>query len=69
MTAERDTIIRESVGIVFLTSGEEHPPTVLMRLLRKWSDLEMLWDITPRPFARFLFANNQLSDSFRDYRL
>jgi hypothetical protein len=69
VAAERNTIIRERVGIVFLTSGEEHPPTVLLRLLKKWADLEALWEATPRPFARFLFANNQLSDSFRDYRL
>ncbi len=40
--AERDTIVRERVGIVFLTTGEEHPPSVLLRLLKKWSDLELL---------------------------
>ena len=34
VTAEKETIIRERVGIVFLTSGEEAPSTVLMRLLR-----------------------------------
>ena len=67
--AEKYTIIREGVGIVFLTSGQEHPATILLRLLRKWSDLELLWDITPRPFAQFLFANNRLSDKYRDYRL
>ena len=69
VAAERDTIIREYVGIIFLTSGEEYPPVVLMRLLRKWSDLELLWDTTPRPFARFLFSNGQLSESFRDFAL
>ena len=67
--AEKDTIIRESGGIIFLTNGEEHPPTVLMRILRKWSDLELLWNTTPRPFAKFLFSNNQLSDVFRDFHL
>ncbi len=67
--AEKDTIVRERVGIVFLTTGEDYPPTVLLRLLKKWSDLELLWNTTPRPFARFLFANNRLSDTFRDYRL
>ena len=69
VTAERNTIIREGVGIVFLTNGEEHPRTVLLRLLKKWPDLEMLWNTTQRPFARFLFGNNQLSDKFRDYKL
>ena len=67
--AERETIIRQRVGIIFLTNGEEHPPTVLLRLLKKWSDLELLWNTTPRPFARFLSANNRLSDRFRDYSL
>ena len=42
VAAERDTIIRERVGVVFLTTGEEHPPTVLLRLLKKWIDLEAL---------------------------
>ena len=69
VAAERATIVRERVGIVFLTTGEEHPPMVLLRLLKKWADLELLWDTTPRPFARFLFANNRLTEGFRDYRL
>lgn len=67
--AERDTIVRENVGIVYLTTGEEHPPTVLFRLLKKWDDLELLWNTTPRPFARFLFSNNRLSSTFRDFHL
>ncbi len=29
----------------------------------------MPWGTTLRPFARFLFANNNLSEEFRDYRL
>ncbi len=69
VTAERNIILNERVGIVFLTSGEEHPSDVLLRLLKKWEELESLWDNTPRPFARFLFANNRLSDKFRDFRL
>ena len=69
VVAEKETIIREGVGIVFLTSGEEHPPTVLLRLLKKWSDLELLWETTRRPFARFLSSNNRLLDKFQDFRL
>ena len=69
VTAELNTIVRERVGIIFLTSGEEHPRTVLLRLLRKWEDLELLWNTTPRPFARFFYANNKISEKFRDYRL
>ena len=69
VAAEKDIIIRERVGIIFLTSGEERPSKVLLQLLKKWSALELLWQTTPRPFARFLFANNQLAEQFRDYRL
>ena len=69
VVTERETIIRERVGVVFLTSGQEHPPTVLLRLLKKWPDLELLWESTTRPFARFLTPNNRLSDKFRDFRL
>ena len=59
VTSERDTVIRENVGIVFLTRGEEQPARVLLRLLQKWTDLEVLWETTDRPFARFLSANNK----------
>ena len=69
VSSERNTIIRECVGIVFLTSGEERPAAVLLRLLKKWSDLVLLWETTPRPFVRFLFANNRLAERFRDYHL
>ena len=69
VTAERNIILRERVGIVFLTSGEERPREVLFRLLKKWDDLELLWNTTPRPFARFLSANNRISEKFRDFRL
>ena len=33
--AERDTIIREGVGIIFLTTGQEHPPTILIAATQK----------------------------------
>ena len=67
--AERNIILRERVGIVFLTSGEERPREVLLRLLRKWDALESLWKTTPRPFARFLSANNRILEKFRDFQL
>ena len=51
---ERETIVREKVGIVFLTTGEEVPADVLRLLLGKWRDLEILDSTEPRPFARFL---------------
>ena len=66
---ERDTIIREKVGIVFLTSGEEHPAAVLLLLLKKWPDLELLNDTEPRPFAKFLSPNGRFSDRYRRFQL
>lgn len=57
---ERKTIIREKVGIVFLTSGEEHLPKVLRLLLTKWPWLELINDTEPRPFAFFLYPNGRV---------
>ena len=53
-TDERDTIIREKLGIVYLTTGNEHPYNVLKTLLTKWETLELLDQTLQRPFARFL---------------
>lgn len=66
---ERDTIIREKVGIIFLTNGEEHPPKVLRLLLTKWDTLELLWNTTERPFARFLSPNGRLAAKYKHYQL
>jgi hypothetical protein len=52
---ERDAIIRERVGIVFLTSGQEYLPQVLRLLLNKWEWLEHIDQTTPRPFAYYLY--------------
>lgn len=57
---ERDIIIREKVGIVFLTSGEERLPNTLRLLLNKWSWLEHIDQAVPRPFAFFLYPNGQV---------
>ena len=48
---ERETIIREKVGIVFLSNGEEHLHKVLWLLLVKWAWLEKIDIEIPRPFA------------------
>lgn len=56
---ERDTIVREKVGIVFLTSGEERLPNTLRLLLNKWLWLEHIDQTLPRPFAFFLYPNGQ----------
>ena len=67
--SERDVIIREKVGIVYLTKGEEFLADVLGLLLRKWQMLEELHATTPRPFARFLSPGGVMTDRWRDLKL
>jgi len=64
---ERDTIIREKVGIVFLTTGKILPPKSLKLLLGKWDVLELLDVTQPRPFARFLSPRGHLASSYKHY--
>lgn len=59
-TGEVEAIRKNNVGIVFLTSGEEHPARVLMALIRRWSDLERLDANETRPFVRFLPPRGRL---------
>lgn len=54
---ERDTLLREGVGIVFLTSGQEHIDQVLRVLLNKWRWLEQIVREVPRPFAFTMTIN------------
>ncbi len=63
--SERQAIIDNKVGIVFLTTGEERPARVLLTLLRRWDALEEIDSATPRPFAKFLSPNGRISDSYR----
>lgn len=67
---ERAAIIQHRIGIVFLTSGQEYPHKVLELLLRKMHVLELLWNHTERPFARFLSIDGRpLSSKFKHYQL
>lgn len=66
---ERETIIREKVGIVFLTNGQEYARRILKLILTKWDTLDLLWNTTERPFARFLSSNGHLTDKYKDYQL
>ena len=66
---ERETIERENVGIVFLTTGQEIPANVLRLLLENWRDLELLDSTEPRPFVRFLSPRGQLTATYPNYRL
>ena len=58
---EVDTIIREKVGIVYLTKGEEHIDKVLWLLLVKWKWLEDINQHEQRPFAYFLSPNGHVA--------
>lgn len=58
---ERETLIKEKVGIVFLTSGQEKLPETLCLLLRRWNKLELIDETEQRPFAFFLYPNGILS--------
>jgi hypothetical protein len=49
--AQRELLIQERIGIVFLTSGQETKLQVLKLVLNKWQWLEQLWENEPRPFA------------------
>ena len=64
---EKQTIIDERVGIVFLTSGQEKTALVLKMLLSRWSRMEELDNTTPRPFARFVTPNGIVRLRFGPY--
>ena len=66
---EKETIIREKVGIVYFTTGDQSPATMLRVLLNKWDTLELLDRSEPRPFARFLSPNGQLRTRYRQFAL
>ncbi|MBN1692812.1 MAG: hypothetical protein JW845_04575 [Dehalococcoidales bacterium] len=66
---ERAVIIREKVGIIFLTNGSEYSHKVLKLLLTKWDTFKLMWETIERPFARFLSPNGRISDKYRDYSL
>lgn len=54
---ERNTIQRERVGILFLTSGQESSPNILRVLLNRWKWLEDIDSHVERPFAYTLRIN------------
>ena len=66
---ERDAIVDNNVGVIFLTSGEERIARVLHLLLHKWDDIDFLDQTEPRPFAWFLNMRGQLLTQYRNLRL
>ncbi len=61
---ERQAIVDNNIGIVFLTSGEETVDNVVKLLSSNWSLLEHIHLNAPRPFARFLTPDGQLLDEY-----
>lgn len=66
---ERAAIVKENVGVVFLTNGQESPAGMLKLLLNKWDLLNFLDDHEPRPFASLLSPNGRLTTRFREFQL
>ena len=66
---ERAAIVKENVGVVFLTNGQESPARMLRLLLNKWDLLNFLDDHEPRPLASFLSPNGRLTTLFRNFQL
>ena len=67
--AERDAIIANNVGIVFLTDGQRPIISIVQLLMNNWAQLEQLHNNTPRPFVKFLTIEGQLINRFRGRRL
>lgn len=67
--SECNAILQNDVGVVYLTTGGEFPAKVLLLLLKKWYTLELLWNTTGRPFARFLHPNGMLTTKYRNLQL
>ena len=61
---ERDAIVENGLGIVFLTSGRETPRNMLLLLLKRWDWLEEI-DRLPKPFVYFLSPSNRATTSHR----
>jgi hypothetical protein len=57
---ERNTIISEKVGIVFVTEGQMHRPKLMLLLLKKWDWFEVIDKEEERPFAFYLYPSGKI---------
>ena len=57
--SERDTIISEKVGIVFITDGQMKRPDLMLLLLKKWDWFETIDKEEQRPFAFYLYPSGR----------
>ena len=66
---ERAVIQKNNLAVVYLTHGEERLPYLLLMLLKKWNEMEILESTTPRPFARFVNIRGQIKNTHRGLHL
>jgi hypothetical protein len=59
----------KATSVLAFISGSEYSRKVLRMLLGKWDVLELLWNTTDRPFARFLSLRGHLTSKYKDYYL
>ena len=57
--AERDTLLNEQVGIVFVTDGQMARPALMLLLLKKWEWFAIIDDAEVRPFAFYLYPSGR----------
>ena len=67
--AEVEAIYSSNIAILFVTTGEEKTPVLLMALLRRWKEIEDLFLTAPRPLVRFLPLRGRLLTEYRQYKL
>jgi hypothetical protein len=67
--SECNAILQNNVGVIYLTSGTEFPAKILLLILRKWELLEVTWQQTEKPFARFLHPDGKLSIKYKHFQL
>ena len=57
---EKQALIDNNLGVVFLTSGQQPLEDLIQLVVDSWNELEQLHNSTPRPFARFLTTTGTL---------
>ena len=59
---EKQAIIDNDLGVVFLTSGQQPVDDLIRLVTDSWGQLERLHYNTPRPFLRFLTMTGNLRE-------
>ena len=60
--SEISAIVRNNLGVVFLTGGQLPSEIMVDVLTANWFQLEELHNNTPRPFVRFLTTTGNLRE-------